>query len=401
MRFLAVLLSFVAGSACADGRICISRDVLLFGEQAVGTSVTQSSTVSNCGNAPFAFTDVSIHPATASAYKIAATCATGQSLGVGASCNVDVTFAPSAPGQVSGGLWLHNTTTTPDQIITFYGRGADARSGTATLFFDPGQLAFAAQVVGTTSRAQTLTLRNLGPADLTMTALVLNGSTPYDFRFPGTCMLGVAYPVGASCELYFYFTPGGVGTRLARLNVDAPQLASLAMTTISGVGIAVPPPAPTTDVIEFFNASLNHYFLTAVAEEATAIDAGAVGPGWARTGFSFRAYAADTPAEGTLPVCRFFGTPGQGPSAHFFTADAAECALVKANPRWLYEGIAWRADVPANGQCAAGASPVVRFFWPGAIVTDARHRYVKDAAEIARMRSAEWIEEGPVFCSPA
>jgi hypothetical protein len=314
---------------------------------------------------------------------------------------VDVTFAPLVPGQVSGGLWLHNTTTTPDQIVTFYGRGVDARSGTATLVFEPGTLSFPPQVVGTTSSAQTLTLRNLGPADLTMTALVLNGSTPYDFRFPGTCLLGVAYPAGASCDLYFYFTPGGVGTRLARLNVDAPQLASLAMTTISGVGVAVPPPPPTTDVVEFFNASLNHYFLTAVAEEAAAIDAGVVGPGWVRTGFTFHAYAVETQADGTLPVCRFFGTPGLGPSAHFFTADAAECALVKTNPRWLYEGIAFRAAVPSSGVCAAGTSPVVRFFWPGAIVTESRHRYVKDAAEIARMRSAGWIEEGPVFCSPA
>ena len=84
---------------------------------------------------------------------------------------MDVTFAPAAPGQVSGGLWLHNTTTTPDQIVTFYGRGVDAQAGTATLEFEPGPLAFAPQVVGTTSTAQTLTLRNLGPADLTMTAL--------------------------------------------------------------------------------------------------------------------------------------------------------------------------------------------------------------------------------------
>jgi len=25
---------------------------------------------------------------------------------------------------------------------------------------------------------------------------------------------------------------------------------------------------------------------------------------------------------------------------------------------------------------------------------------VRDAAELARMRAAAWIEEGPVFCSP-
>jgi hypothetical protein len=397
-RLLALVLVLLAGSAGASGRICISRDVLLFGEQAVGTSVTQSASVGNCGDAPFTFTDVSVHPATAASYGVATTCATGQTLQAGASCDVQVSFAPAAPGQVSGGLWLRNTTTTPDQIITFYGRGGDSRAGTATIRFEPGSLAFPTQVLGTTSPAQALTLRNLGPADLTMTALVLNGPTPYDFRFPGTCLLQVAYPAGASCELYFHFTPAAAGTRLARINVDAPQLASLAMATISGIGIAAPALPAAVDVIEFFNVGLDHYFLTAVADEATAIDRGVAGPGWARTGFTFRAYAAGTEAPGALPVCRFFGTPGLGPSAHFFTADAAECEIVKANPRWLHEGVAFRALVPASGQCAAGTTPVVRFFWPGAVVLEARHRYVKDPAEIARMRSAGWTEEGAVFC---
>ena len=401
MRALAILLLLVAGTACADGRICISRDVLLFGEQAVGTSVTQSASVANCGDAPFAFTGVSVHPATAPAYTVDTTCATGQTLAPGASCDARVTFAPSAPGQVSGGVWLHNTTGTPDQIVTFYGRGVDARRGTATLVFEPGTLAFAPQAVGTTSSTQTLTLRNLGPADLTMTALVLNGPTPYDFRFPGTCMLGVALPAGASCDLYFNFSPAAPGTRLARLNVDAPQLASLAITTISGTGIAAATMPPAVDAIEFYNASLNHYFLTAVPQEADAIDKGAVGPGWIRTGFTFRAYAADVDAKEALPVCRFFGTPGLGPDAHFFTADTAECGLVKANMRWLYEGIAFRALVPTTGSCPPGSAAVVRFYSPGLTVSASRHRYVRDVAEIARMRSAGWIEEGPVFCSPA
>ena len=243
----------------------------------------------------------------------------------------------------------------------------------------PARSRFAPQTVGTISSAQTLTLRNLGPADLTMTALVLNGPHAYDFRFPGTCMLGVALPAGASCDLFFYFSPAAPGTRLARLNVDAPQLASLAMTTISGTGIAAVTMPPTVDAVEFYNASLNHYFLTAVSQEADAIDKGAVGPGWIRTGFTFRAYAAEADAKEAMPVCRFFGTPGLGPDAHFFTADAAECALVKANPRWLYEGIAFRALVPATGSCPPATAAVVRFYSPGLTVSASRHRYVRDA----------------------
>jgi len=395
----ALLLLAMAGSAAAAGRICISRDTLLYGNQATGTAVVQSSVVSNCGDAPFVLTDVSLHPATAAAFGVTTSCASGQTLLPAQACSVDVTFAPAVPGQVSGGLWLHNTTTTPDQIVTFYGRGVTAQAGTATLEFAPSTLTFDAQAVGTTSPARTVTLRNLGPAPLTLRALVINGATPYDFHAPGNCVLGVALPAGGACELYMSFTPAAAGTRSARLNVDAPELANIAMMSIGGMGIA-PSPA-TVDVVEFFNPPLNHFFLTAVPEEAEAIDRGVVGPSWQRTGQSFKSYPAESVGGDAVEVCRFFGTPGVGPSAHFYTADPAECALVKANAHWLYEGIAFRARLPVAGQCPAGTLAVIRFFWPGGTVTASRHRYVRDPAVLQGMRAAGWVEEGAVFCAPA
>ncbi len=393
-----VLATLVATTAAASGRICITRDVMLFGNQVTGSAGTQTSVVSNCGDAPWSFTDGSIHPATAAAYHVATSCVTGHTLEPAQGCSVDVTFAPMVPGQVSGGVWLHNTTSTPDQIVTFYGRGVDAQVGGAILEFTPGSLSFSPQLVGTTSPPQTLTLHNRGPTVLTLKALVLNGSAALDYRAPGNCVLSVAIPAGGACELYFTFTPAAAGTRAAQLNVDAPELASLAVTSIVGTGIAdLPPPI---EVVEFYNEPLNHYFLTAVPEEIAAIEQGVVGPNWLRTGLSFRSFAAGAAAAGLSDVCRFFGTPGRGPSSHFYTADAAECTLVKANPRWLYENIAFRALLPSAGACPAATAPVVRFFWPGQDVAQSRHRYVVDAQELARMRATAWLEEGPVFCSP-
>jgi serine protease len=102
-----------------------------------------------------------------------------------------------------------------------------------------------------------------------------------------------------------------------------------------------------------------------------------------------------------MPVCRFTGTPNIGPNSHFYTADAGECALVAANPYWVYEGSPFRTLVPAAGACAQGTSPVIRFFFPGSDVVQVRHRYVVDPAEAAQMLGAGWIEEGPVFCAPS
>ncbi len=400
IRLLVGLCGLVAASsALADGRICTSNDVLLFGNRPVGTAASQTATVTNCGDQPWSFTDVSVHAATASAYHVASTCASGQALGPGQACAISVTFAPLVPGQVSGGVWLHNTTTTPDQLLTFYGRGISAQSGTATLEFAPASANFAAQIVGTQSPPLTIELRNLGPSPLVPSALVLNGPAAYDYRTEGSCAVGNSVPPGGSCTLSFFFLPTMSGVRSANLVVDAPQLATLAIMWIDGV--ATDAAAPTVDVVEFFHPPTNHYFLTASAAEEAAIDAGLVGLGWVRTGQSFHAWA-DTQSAPTaaLAVCRFFGTPGLGPSSHFFTANPAECAAVKMNPGWIYEGIAFNALLPVGGACAQGSAAVIRFFRGGASVSESRHRYVQDAVELARMRAAGWIEEGPVFCSP-
>ncbi|MEO8487224.1 MAG: choice-of-anchor D domain-containing protein [Betaproteobacteria bacterium] len=403
MRACLLALFLVASTAWADGRICLSRDTLLFGNQPTGTAQTLSSVVSNCGDAPFTLTDVSVHPATAAAFTLATSCTTGRTLAPGQACGIDVTFAPVSPGQVSGALWLYNTTSAGSQLVTFYGRGVDPTSGSTTLGLAPSPLTFDAQVVGTTSPARTLTLRNLGPGNLTLRALVINGPAAYDFGIEGTCGLGETMRAGSSCELYFTFTPAATGVRAAQLNVDAPELANLATMAIRGTGVATPPPPsapPSIDVIEYLHAPLNHYFLTAFPAEAAALDAGALGPDWQRTGLTFKAYAAGTLGGGAVDVCRFFGTPGVGPSSHFYTGDPAECAAVRTNPHWLDEGMAFRAILPVAGACPASLQPVVRFFRPGSFTAESRHRYARDDAAIAAMRAAAWIEEGPVFCSP-
>ena len=124
LLFLAVAADVVAG-----GRICTSADTFMFGNRTLGSSTTATATVTNCGDAPWSFTEVSVHPTTGPAFQVITTCTTGLTLAPGAACTVSVRFAPTTRGQTSGGLWLHNNTTTPDKLITFYGRGVDAQAG--------------------------------------------------------------------------------------------------------------------------------------------------------------------------------------------------------------------------------------------------------------------------------
>lgn len=407
LRLLACLIGVfaacgLAATAYGASRICMSADTLSFGQQPVGSSVSSTVVVANCGDAPFTFTDVSRHSATNAAYRTQTSCSTGMALAPGVQCAATVYFEPTVPGQASGALWFHNTTSTPDQLLTFYGRGVDAQAGTASLVFSPVIANFGTATVGHETPPLVLTLQNAGAAPLVPSALVLNGSDPYDFRGEtGTdasaCGIGRAIAPGAGCTLILYFDPQASGPRQANLVVDAPQLAALAIITLAGEGSGAPATIP---VIEFHNVRDGQYFLTADRNEAALLDAGALGSDWARTGASFAAFATDAADAAALPVCRFFGTPGFGPNSHFYTAYANECDAVRKDSHWIEEGVTFRALLPQDGRCADGDDPVLRLWKPGTNVTETRHRYVVDASIAAAMQAAGWVLEGPVFCSP-
>jgi hypothetical protein len=398
---LALLAACAAADATASGRICTSDDTFMFGNRAVGSSTTAVATVTNCGDAPWSFTDASVHPATGPAFQVSSTCTTGLTLAPGATCTVSVRFAPTTPGQTSGGFWLHNTTTTPDQLITFYGRGVDGQTGSATLAFVPSSAVFAPQAVGTQSPQLAIELHNLGPAALTLSALVLNGPEVYDFLgYDNACQVGATIAAGDSCAMALYFLPKAPGIRRANLVIDSPQLSSLAIMQISGTATQTTA-APTVDVIEFYNAAMDHYFISSLAPDIDALDSGHF-PGWMRTGHTFKAYPQA--AAGASPVCRFY-LPAPLDS-HFYSASPDECAIVAATyPTFVLEA----PDVffialpdTSTGACPTATIPVYRLYNNRA---DANHRYTTDPAIKAQMISKGYIAEGygsnaTIMCAP-
>lgn len=405
MIALAALLFALAAPAHAFKRFCASADTLQFGNRALGSSTAVSVVVTSCGNEAWAFTDVSPHASTGSAFHVQTSCTTGRTLAPGESCTIDVTFAPVLPGQTSGALWLHQTSTTPDQLLTFYGRGVSTPvAGTAIARFLPALAELGSVPLGGTSDWHTVELANIGSAPLVPSALVINGQDPYDFATishgsSDDCAVGRPIAPGASCKLNFTFTPRAVGPRIAQLVVDAPQLATLIALPLRGTGVDAA--QGSVNVVEFFHAVRNHYFLTTEPAEAAMIDAGGVGPGWVRTGLGFRVWPAATQMPiATHDACRYFGTPGIGPDAHFFTAFAAECEILRNRPAWLFEGLAFRTVLPVAGACAGGFDAVVRLYWHGTVASEVRHRYVMDPEVVTAMANAGWIVEGPVFCSP-
>ena len=97
----------------------------------------------------------------------------------------------------------------------------------------PTSLQFALQAVGTTSASQSVVLRNMGSADLTILAINANG----DFSETNDCGSSVAAG-GGTCTLTISFTPTAPGARAGSISIqdDAAGSAHLIALTGSGTG---------------------------------------------------------------------------------------------------------------------------------------------------------------------
>ena len=179
---------------------------------------------------------------------------------------------------------------------------------------------------------------------------------------------------------------------------------------------STPPPQPlllptatlpqTMVAVEYYYAGWNMYFVTALPDEIAALDAGAFGGVWTRTGQQFNVYALEGAPASSSTVWRFFGTMFDPKSSHVYTANESEYdALVSgAIAGWQLEGPVFSAPMPAStGTCPAGSIPIYRLYNNG-MGGAPNHRLITDANEFAQMLADGWIPEGQGigvgFCSP-
>jgi uncharacterized protein (TIGR03437 family) len=152
------------------------------------------------------------------------------------------------------------------------------------------------------------------------------------------------------------------------------------------------PPA-IAQAVEYYYADWNFYFETAFPDEIAALDGGAFGGAWKRTGQTFNVWPSALNAA-ALPTCRFFSTIFAPKSSHFYTPFAAECASLKAGNAWQYEGIAFYiALVDANGNCPAGTVSLYRAYNNG-MGGAPNHRYTTSLDILNQMIAAGWQFEG-------
>jgi uncharacterized delta-60 repeat protein len=150
-----------------------------------------------------------------------------------------------------------------------------------------------------------------------------------------------------------------------------------------------------TATIEYYNAGLDHYFISANPQETTALDLGLF-QGWVRTGLSFNVLGPSAlKDDATVPVCRFYIPPPFGDS-HFFSASEAECGQVASRfPSFILETPqAMRVGLPdpATGACSPSMPVPVYRAWDGR--PDTNHRYTASMSARDAMAAKGWIAEG-------
>jgi hypothetical protein len=185
------------------------------------------------------------------------------------------------------------------------------------------------------------------------------------------------------------------------------RTAALVLVWLLACGSALAASGDLLDAIEFYNAGLDHYFVTIDANEIHLLDTGGF-VGWKRTALSFKVLDPTTATANVSPVCRFYGVPAAGLDSHFYSASPLECDQVRQRYPgvWLLESNnVFLVGLPdANGRCASGTVPIYRS-WNGRV--DSNHRYTTDPAVQQSMIARGYIAEGygppsmpVVMCSP-
>jgi len=125
-------IALTGSGVTAASAVTVSPTSLSFSSQAVGTvSPSQSVTITNTGTATLNISGFSVGTSGDYSYSVQSCLALGNTLGVGQSCTVLVTFNPTASGTRAGSLSITDNATGSPQVVSLTGIGAAAFALTA------------------------------------------------------------------------------------------------------------------------------------------------------------------------------------------------------------------------------------------------------------------------------
>jgi len=205
--------------------LSVRPGALNFGSQPVQTSSNeQLLTLSNTGNQTLNISQVLVEGS--DGFTIRRNTCTRRPLEPGNACTVGIVFNPRQAGNQSAQLTVISNDPRGNARIFLSGTGTVPE--VAELTVNPINLDFGIVEVDSTSRPQTVTLRNRGNAPLTIRSITTSGNEDFVSASDGAigqrCANRVLQP-GEECGFGVVFLPYVEGDRVAQIviNSDAPQ----------------------------------------------------------------------------------------------------------------------------------------------------------------------------------
>ncbi len=204
-------------------QVSLAPTSLSFPAQPVGASgnSTQTIALTNTGGATLAITSIT----TSGDFSQTNSC--GSSLAASASCSISVTFKPTTTGTRTGTLTVTDNASPATQSVNLLGTGTAPMAS-----LSPASLNFPAQLVGTSSTPQALTLANPGSATLAISSIAASGT------FSQTNNCGSSLAPSASCTISVTFTPTAAVASTGAITVTDNASPATQTASITGSGAA-------------------------------------------------------------------------------------------------------------------------------------------------------------------
>jgi Big-like domain-containing protein/ASPM-SPD-2-Hydin domain-containing protein len=208
-----------------------------FGNVVIGeTSAIKVVTLKNGQSVVLNIASIALSPGSPYAIHPSTTCPSSGTLAAGKSCTIGLTLTPSALGtQPAGSVTIATDASNSPQKVTLSGKGIAPVAIAPTSL----KLTFAAQLVGTTSGGQTVTVTNAQNIPLNISGVSISGTNSGDFGVTNSCpIVPSSVPAASKCTLSVAFTPTAAGARTATLSITDDASNSPQTVTLNGSGSA-------------------------------------------------------------------------------------------------------------------------------------------------------------------
>ncbi len=235
-----LVISLTGAGVASQAQITINPTSISFGSQTVGSSMSQTVSLSNPGNAALTISQLAV---SGPGYKVNGP-TMPMTINAGSSASFSAIFAPTSAGSASGSISVVSNAVGSPATIAMSGTGTASQLGAS-----PSAVAFGSVLTGSTG-SQTITLTNSGSASLTISQATASGA--------GFGISGIGTPLtinpGQMATFTAQFTPTSAGNATGSISIVSSAPNSPLTIALTGTGTQ-PQIAATPSAAAFGNVS--------------------------------------------------------------------------------------------------------------------------------------------------